>query len=114
MKNTTQNIGKILLVFFISNLVVTAYFFYVYNPLVESADLKLIVKIIKQYGLIISIPTSILFVLIDIILIKMIKKNWILYVSRIIIFFGLLYLMWLFFSIYLIASALIDNPLMDN
>jgi len=114
MKSITQGIGKILLVFLIANLVVTAYFLFAYSPLVESINLKLIVKIIKQFGLIISIPTSILFVLMDIILLKKIKKDWILYVSRIIIFLGLLYLMWLFFSIYLIASALIDNPLMDN
>jgi len=114
MKNITQGIGKILLVFLIANLVVTTYFLFAYSPLVESIDLKLIVKIIKQFGLIISIPTSILFVLIDTVLIKRITKTWVLYVSRIIIFFGILYIMWLFFSIYLVASALIDNPLMDK
>lgn len=111
MKNITQVIGKTLLVFLLSNLMVIIYFIYIYNSIIESVTIDLIVKIIKQFGLLISIPTTILFVLIDTVLIKMMKNNWTLYLTRTIIFLGLLYIMCLVFSVYIITSALIDNPL---
>ncbi|MBP2619636.1 hypothetical protein [Chryseobacterium jejuense] len=111
MKNITQVIGKTLLVFLLSNVMVTVYFIYSYSSIIESVNVELIVKIIKQFGLIISIPTTILFVLMDMILIKIIKNIWALYLIRIIAFLGLLYIMCLIFSVYIITSALIDNPL---
>ncbi|RXM50196.1 MULTISPECIES: hypothetical protein [unclassified Chryseobacterium] len=111
MKNITQVIGKTLLVFLLSNLMVIVYFIYIYSSIIESVNVELIVKIIKQFGLIISIPTTILFVLMDMIFIKIIKNNWTLYLIRIIAFLGLLYIMCLIFSVYIITSALIDNPL---
>lgn len=111
MKNITQVIGKTLLVFLLSNLMVTVYFIYSYSSIIESVNVELIVKIIKQFGLIISIPTTILFVLMDTILTKVIKNIWALYLIRAIAFLGLLYIMCLVFSFYIITSALIDNPL---
>lgn len=111
MKNITQVIGKTLFVFLLANLMVIIYFIYSYSSIIESVNVELIIKIIKQFGLIISIPTTILFVLIDTILIKIIKNIWALYLIRAITFLGLLYIMCLVFSVYIITSALIDNPL---
>ncbi|REC46152.1 hypothetical protein DRF67_15475 [Chryseobacterium pennipullorum] len=113
MKNVTQIISKTALVFLLSNLVVTVYFLYSYRSIIETVDVQLIARIIKQFGLIISIPATILFVLIDTLLVKVIKTNWALYVTRTIIFLGVLYIMCLVFSIYIITSALIDNPLAE-
>lgn len=111
MKNITQIISKVLFVFLLANLLVIIYFIFSYSSIIESVNTELIEKIIKQFGLIISIPTTILFVLIDTILIKIIKKIWALYLIRAIAFLGLLYIMCLIFSFYIITSALIDNPL---
>ncbi|UHO37411.1 hypothetical protein H5J24_17090 [Chryseobacterium capnotolerans] len=111
MKNITQIISKALFVFLLANLLIIIYFIFSYSSIIESVNTELIEKIIKQFGLIISIPTTILFVLIDTILIKIIKKIWALYLIRAIAFLGLLYIMCLIFSFYIITSALIDNPL---
>lgn len=113
MKNIIQVIIKTTLVFLLSNLVVTLYFIYSYRSIIEVVDVQLITKIIKQFGFIISIPATILFVLIDTLLIRIMinKTNWTLYMARTIIFFALLYIMCLVFSIYIITSVLIDNPL---
>ncbi|OAH74119.1 hypothetical protein AXA65_06835 [Chryseobacterium sp. FP211-J200] len=79
----------------------------------ESINLTVIFKIIKQFGLIISIPTTILFFMIDF-LIQRIKTKWILYLTRCIVFVVLMYLVNLFFSLFLISSALLDNPLINK
>jgi len=111
MKNITQIISKTLFVFLLANLLIIIYFIYSYSSIIESVNVELIVRIIKQFGLIISIPATILFVLVDIVLVKIIKKNCALYLARAIIFLGLLYIMCFVFSAHIITSALIDNPL---
>lgn len=76
----------------------------------NTIDLTVVFKIIKQFGIIISVPTSLIFLFIDF-FIEKIKIKWVMYLTRCIIFLSLLYLVSLFFSFYIISSALFDNPL---
>lgn len=99
----------LLIVFLLSNLIVTLYFIYSFSSLTSSINFRMVIKTIQQFSLVISIPTSILFVFVDR-LVKKIKIIWLLYLTRCIVFLSLLFLVSLFFSIYLISNALLDNP----
>ena len=107
--STIQTLIKFLIVFLLSTLIVTLLFILIFGNLAQSITLKAVLKTITQFGITISIPTAILFVLTDL-LMKKIKIIWALYLVRGIVLFGLLWLVSLFFSIYLIANALFDNP----
>lgn len=109
MNKASQFFIKLLIVFVLSVLFVTFYFIFFFSPSPDSVTLKAIFKIIKQFALVISIPASILFVLIDFLMEK-IKTKWILYSVRVIVFFGLMYIVSLIFSLYLISSSLLENP----
>ena len=109
MNNASRFLIKLLIVFVLSVLFVTFYFIFFFSPSLEAVTLKIIFKIIKQFALVVSIPASILFVLIDMLMEK-IKTKWILYLVRAIVFLGLMYVVSLFFSLYLISSALLENP----
>lgn len=109
MKKAPEVLTKLLIIFVLSIIFVTFYFIFFFSSPSDSITLNVVFKIIKQYALIISIPTSILFVLIDILMEK-IKTKWILYLVRFIVFFGLMYMVSLFFSLYLISSSLLENP----
>lgn len=111
MKSVPSFLIKLLIIFILSILFVTFYFIFFFSSSLDSVTLKAVIKIITQFGLIISIPTSIIFVLVDI-LIEKIKTKWVLYLTRIVVFLCLMYLVSLFFSIYLISNALLDNPLL--
>ncbi len=76
----------------------------------NTIDLTVVFKIIKQFGIIISVPTSLIFLFIDF-FIEKIKIKRVMYLTRCIIFLSLLYLVSLFFSFYIISSALFGNPL---
>lgn len=109
MKKASSVFTKLLIVFILSVLFVTSYFLFFLSPSFGSITLKAIFKIITRYALLISIPASIMFVLVDT-LIEKIKTKWVLYLVRFIVFFGLMYIISLFFSLYLISSALLENP----
>lgn len=111
VKNTLQIFFQFLIVLVLATLIVTLYFVYSFGNLADSVSLKAVLMTIKQFSLVISIPTSILFVLIDL-LVKNIRSKWILYFMRGMVFFSLLILFSLFFSFYLISNALLDNPFM--
>lgn len=108
-KNTLKIFITFLIVFLLSNLIVAIYFIYSFSNLTSSITFKMVIKTIKQFSFVISIPTSILFVFIDA-LVRKIKTIWILYLTRCIVFFSLLFLISLCFSVYLITNALLDNP----
>ena len=108
MKKAPEVLTKLLIIFVLSIIFVTFDFIFFFSSPSDSITLNVVFKIIKQYALIISIPTSILFVLIDILMEK-IKTKWILYLVRFIVFFGLMYMVSLFFSLYLISSSLLEN-----
>lgn len=107
--NKIQVLIKFLIVFLLSTLIVTLLFILIFGNLAQSITLKAVLKTITKFGIVISIPTAILFVLTDL-LMKKIKILWVLYLVRGIVLFGLLWLVSLFFSIYLIANALFNNP----
>lgn len=89
-KNTLKIFIMFLIVFFLSNSIVTLYFIYSFSSLTDSVTFKMVLKTIKQFSLVISIPTAILFVFVDT-LVKKIKTIWILYLTRCIVFFSLLF-----------------------
>ena len=109
MKSAQSYLIKFLIIFIISTLVVTLFFIFIFNSSSASVNISSIFKIVKQFSLVISIPTSIIFFLIDFIIQK-IKIKWVLYLVRGVVLFSLLYLVSLFFSLYLISSALLNNP----
>lgn len=109
MKNTSKFLSKLLIVFALLVLFVTFYFLFFFAPSFEAVTLRSIFKIITQFALVISIPASVLFVLVDSLMEK-IETKWILYLVRVVVFLGLMYVVSLFFSLYLISSSLLENP----
>lgn len=112
MNNASRFFSKLLIVFILSILFVTFYFIFFFSPSSDSITLKAVFKIITQFALVISIPASILFVLTDALMEK-IKTKWTFYLVRVTVFVGLMYLVSLFFSLYLISSSLLENPFKD-
>ncbi len=102
---------KFLIVFLLYTLIVTWYFIDSFGSLTDAVTLTIVLKIVKQFGLIISIPAAILFVIADI-FIQKIKTVWVLYLTRCMVFFCLLWLVSILFSVYLITNSLLDNPFM--
>ncbi|MDQ0968623.1 lysylphosphatidylglycerol synthetase-like protein (DUF2156 family) [Flavobacterium sp. W4I14] len=111
MKNIPKLLIKFLIVLLLATAIVTLYFVYSFGVLADTITFEAILKTIKQFGLVISIPTAILFVLADI-LIKKIKTVWVLYLTRCVAFFGILSIVSLALSFYLISNALLNNPFM--
>lgn len=112
MKKTIQITLKLLTVFLISNMIIVLQLMYSFKSVLEIVNFENVIDIINKFGLIISIPTTIFFVLIDIFLLKKIRKNSILYIIRCFLLFTLLYLFKLIFAFYLIGSTL--ELLYDN
>jgi len=102
---------KFLIVFLLYTLIVTWYFIDSFGSLADSLTLSIVIKTIKQFGLVISIPAAILFVIADI-FVQKIKTVWFLYLTRCMVFFCLLWLVSILFSVYLITNSLLDNPFM--
>jgi hypothetical protein len=113
MKNIRQLLTQFLIVFLLSTLIVTLYFIHSFHALADTITFSAVLQTTTQFGLIIAIPTTILFVLVDL-LVHRIKTVWILYLTRCAVLFGLLYLVSLMFSFYLISNSLLDNPFMPS
>ena len=111
MQNIRQLLTRFLIVFLLSTLIVTLYFIHSFHSLTDTVAFSAVWQTITQFGLIIAVPTAILFVLVDL-LVKRIKTVWVLYLTRFAVLFGLLYLVSLMFSFYLISNSLLDNPFM--
>ena len=109
MKNISKLLIKFLIVLLLATTIVTLYFVYSFGVLADKITFAAILQTIKQFGLVVGIPTAILFVLIDI-LIKKIQTVWVLYFVRCIVFVGILSLVSLALSFYLASNALLDNP----
>jgi len=109
VNNKIQILIKFLIVFLLSTIMVTAFFVYIFHGLADSITFRAMLKTVQQFSLITSIPTSILFVLVDLLL-KKIKITWLLYLTRCAVFFGLTWFVSFVLSFYLIANALLDNP----
>jgi hypothetical protein len=109
MKNIPQLLIQFLIVLLLATTIVTLYFIYSFGSLADKITIGAILQTIKQFGLVIGIPTAILFVLADL-LIKKIETVWVLYLTRGIVFFGILSIVSLILSFYLISNALLDNP----
>ncbi len=110
MKKRTKLALKFTIVFLITLLLITLYLVFAFTEFKEPISVKLVTKIIKQFGLIISIPTTLLFLAADFLLLKLIKKNWILNMIRVIVLFIFTYLVSLMLSSYIIFNALLDSP----
>ncbi|MBE5320494.1 hypothetical protein IM793_15110 [Pedobacter sp. MR2016-19] len=109
MKNIPRLLIQFLIVLLLATAIVTLYFIYSFGALADKITFAAILQTIKQFGLVISIPTAILFVLADF-LIRKIQTVWVLYLVRCIVFFGILSIVSLVLSFYLISNALLDNP----
>ncbi len=110
VQKKTNLLLKFAIVFSITLLLVTLFLVFAFTEFKEPISVKLIAKIIKQFGLIISIPTTLLFLAADFLLLKLIKKNWILNMIRVIVLFIFTYLVSLMLSSYIIFNALLDSP----
>lgn len=109
MKNIPQLLIQFLIVLLLATAIVTLYFIYSFGALADKITIAAILQTIRQFGLVISIPTAILFVLADL-LIRKIQTVWVLYFVRCVVFFGILSIVSLVLSFYLISNALLDNP----
>ncbi|WP_316826780.1 hypothetical protein [Pedobacter miscanthi] len=109
MKNKTRPLIKFLIVLLLATTIVTLYFVYSFGALADKVTFAAILQIIKQFGLVISIPAAILFVLADL-LMKKIRIIWILYFVRCMVFFSILFSVSLVLSFYLVSNVLLDNP----
>lgn len=65
MNNIRQLLTQFLIVFLLSTLIVTLYFIHSFHSLADTITFSAVVQTITQFGLIIAIPTAILFVLVD-------------------------------------------------
>ncbi|MFD2584326.1 hypothetical protein ACFSR6_17630 [Pedobacter vanadiisoli] len=109
MKNISMLLIKFLTVLLLATTIVTLYFVYSFGALADEITFAAVLQTIKQFGLVISIPTTILFVIADF-LIKKIQETWVLYIVRCMVFFGILSLISLVLSFYLTSNALLNNP----
>ena len=109
MKKIPSILLQLLITFSFSVLFFTACFILLLSSPSDSITLKVIAKIIKDYALIVCIPTSIIFVILNIPISK-IETKWFLWLTRCVVFLGTMFLVWLFLSITLIPLALLDNP----
>ncbi|RFZ90975.1 hypothetical protein D0C36_18695 [Mucilaginibacter conchicola] len=107
-----RSLLKFLIVFLVSITLVTLYFIFLFKDLADTITPKIIFKVIKQFALIVSIPASLLFLLLDIPMEK-IKNLWLLLITRCVVLFILLYMVSGAFSFYLIANSLFDNPFIE-
>jgi len=109
MKSISMLLIKFLTVLLLATTIVTLYFVYSFGALADEITFAAVLQTIKQFGLVISIPTIILFVIADF-LIKKIQETWVLYIVRCMVFFGILSLISLVLSFYLTSNALLNNP----
>lgn len=100
---------KFLIVLLLATTIVTLYFVYSFGALADKITFAAILQTIKQFGLVIGIPTTILFVPADFLITK-IQGVWLLYIVRCMVFFGILSLVSLVLSFYLVSNALLNNP----
>lgn len=104
---------RFFVIFLITVVLITLYLIVAFTEFKEPISINKIIKIVKQFGLIISIPTAFLFLGVDYLLLKWIKKKTRLNVVRCIAYFFILYTVCLLFSGYIIFNALLDSSLVE-
>lgn len=111
---TKKSIIKFVILFIITLVIVTSYFTYVLTGAFEVAFQPIhLLKIMKQFGVVISLPTALLLMGIDYLFCKMIANKILLQLLRIIAFFIIIYLVSLAFSSYLIINSMLNNPILS-
>jgi hypothetical protein len=104
MKNIPNLLGKVILVYLLSNLIITIGFVISHHPDIDYDSLK---HILIHYSLALSIPPAVAFLVIHLIY-SWIKTRWVFYLTAFLILCAT------FFSMYLILGRILINELADG
>ena len=97
---------KLIVVFALALTIVTTYFLLVFTSEKNPVNAAILLRIIKTFSLIISLPATLVFVLIDGWIAKRVSKTLLLQAIRIALLLGVIYLVMLALSGYIIANIL--------
>ena len=108
-----KKLGLKFVVIFITTLViVTTYLVFVFSAGFEIAvNASYIFQIIQRFSLVISIPTSVLFVGIDYLLCRKINKPVLLHTLRVVLYFVIIYAVCISLSGYIIFNSLLKSDI---
>lgn len=109
---TKKTLLKFVIVFVFTLLITTSYFIYILSGGFEIGFQPIhVLRVMKQFGVVVSLPTALVFMGVDYLLCKMTSKKLLLQLFRSITFFTIMYVVGFAFSSYMIVNSFFNNPL---